>query len=57
MIVNFIGNTPIVRKKSRIIGGWRKKAYVVPSDSDSMPSRPSNYEYNISKEEIASEKS
>ncbi|GMJ11176.1 hypothetical protein like AT3G05670 [Hibiscus trionum] len=45
---DFIGNAPIMRKKSRK-NGQRKKAYVICSDSDFVSS---DYEYTISEEEI-----
>ncbi|XVE89589.1 hypothetical protein DITRI_Ditri20bG0008100 [Diplodiscus trichospermus] len=48
---DFIDNTVTVRKKSRPNGGRRKKAYVVPSDSDFVSSGSSDYEYTISEEE------
>ncbi|XP_022746123.1 remodeling and spacing factor 1-like [Durio zibethinus] len=48
---DFIDNTPIVRKKSRTNKGRRKKAYVVPSDSDFVLFGSSDYEYTISEEE------
>ncbi|KAK8542390.1 hypothetical protein V6N12_014987 [Hibiscus sabdariffa] len=46
----FIDNTRAPRKKSRINAGWRKKAYVVTSDSDFVSSGSSDYEYTISEE-------
>ncbi|XWS64475.1 hypothetical protein CRYUN_Cryun05aG0007100 [Craigia yunnanensis] len=50
-VCDFIDNTLIVRKKSRTNAGRRKKAYVVPSDSDFVLSGSSDYEYTISEEE------
>ncbi|KAK8531629.1 hypothetical protein V6N12_053096 [Hibiscus sabdariffa] len=46
----FIDNTRAPREKSRINAGRRKKAYVVPSDSDFVSSGSSGYEYTISEE-------
>ncbi|MBA0843635.1 hypothetical protein Goarm_000805 [Gossypium armourianum] len=47
----FIDNTPALRQKSRTNAGQRKKAYVVPSDSDFVSSGSSDYEYTVSEEE------
>ncbi|OMO95456.1 Zinc finger, RING-type [Corchorus capsularis] len=48
---DFIDSSPIVRKKIRTNIKRRKKAYVVPSDSDFVSSGSSDYEYTISEEE------
>ncbi|TYG47279.1 hypothetical protein ES288_D11G325500v1 [Gossypium darwinii] len=48
---DFVDIIPVVRKKSRLNGGRRNKAYVVPSDSDFVLSGSSDYEYTISDEE------
>ncbi|XVF57558.1 hypothetical protein PTKIN_Ptkin06aG0215300 [Pterospermum kingtungense] len=48
---DFIDNAPIMRKKSRKNVGRRKKAYVIPSDSDFVSSGSSDYEYTASDEE------
>ncbi|XVE63104.1 hypothetical protein DITRI_Ditri06bG0172900 [Diplodiscus trichospermus] len=48
---DFMDSSSTERKKSRTNAGRRKKAYVVPSDSDSVSSGSSDYEYTISEEE------
>ncbi|KAK3198317.1 hypothetical protein Dsin_021732 [Dipteronia sinensis] len=47
----FIDKSPVAREKSKKNSGRRKRKYVVPSDSDFLPSGPSDYEYTISEEE------